>query len=284
MKFSTLAFIASTAIAAETVNLQVVSDNGDLNGKGIQWLHEGAGFAYFKVIDQLGQEFQYDADHKLLYQPEQQYPANVGEMFDFLAVGISVTPSNVTFNEKGELDIGKQIYACKNVNDPYHYFDSSYGLLLDAPNESCVKVALKKIGGTQSQSPSPKPSASITHGWNTTVTDDVTVTGYTTYCPIPTTITITTCVQQTCGPKTITVDEPKTVTVTEECIIPSTTPVKPTSSGVTSAPQPTTPTTIAAPSTSSKASLAVVSSYEGGAAKNAAGIAAGVAGVAAMLI
>lgn len=147
MKFPILTLLAGAAVAVETLNLQVVSDNKDLNGKGIQALHEGAGFAYFNVIDQLGQEFTYDADKKLLYQKEGSYLANVGDMFDFLAIGGAVTPGQVIFNEKGELDIGKQVYACKNVNDPYHYFDSSYGLLLHAPNESCVKVALKNVGG-----------------------------------------------------------------------------------------------------------------------------------------
>ena len=56
----------------------------------------------------------------------------------------------------------------------------------------------------------------------TVVTVDVTVTGYTTYCPEPTTITVTVCEESDiCKPTEIEVTEAKTVTITEECIIPT---------------------------------------------------------------
>lgn len=140
------------AIAAKTFNLKIVSDNSELNGKGIQGLHEGGGFGYFGVSDNLGQEFNYDADKKVLFQNENSFPANVGFMLaeiygDFLAVGLSVTPSDVTFDADGSFNIGKQLYACKRLNDPYHYFTDEYGIVAgDAPNDSCVKIALQKVG------------------------------------------------------------------------------------------------------------------------------------------
>lgn len=56
----------------------------------------------------------------------------------------------------------------------------------------------------------------------TVVTTRVTVTGYTTYCPYPTTITITVCEEETfCTESAIVVDEPATITVTEPCVIPT---------------------------------------------------------------
>lgn len=55
----------------------------------------------------------------------------------------------------------------------------------------------------------------------TVVTVDVTVTGYTTYCPEPTTLTVTVCDLDICKESTIPVTEPMTVTVTEECVIPT---------------------------------------------------------------
>lgn len=311
MKFSTLALLTSTAIAAETVDLKIVSDNSELSGKGIQALHEGAGISYFGVSDYLGEEFSYDTDKKLLTQTQGSYTANVGVSGNYFAVGPAVTPSEVTFDDEGNLSFDKQLYACKQLNDPYHYFDDRYGVVVDdAPNDSCVKIGLEKVdGGSESSSAEASAAPSSAHGgWNNTVTEHITVTGYTTYCPESTVLTITTCENKACGPKTITVSEAQTVTVTEECVVPktSTTPVvaptttepapettepapettKPASSKseVTSAPKPTTPTTVADVSRSSETTPTAVSSYEGAGVKNAAGAVLGFAGAAALLI
>ncbi|KAF3987966.1 hypothetical protein FT663_03505 [Candidozyma haemuli var. vulneris] len=313
MHFSTIALIATTAAAAETFNLQIVSDDSELNGSGIQGLHEGAGISYFGVSGQLGQEFEYDAEKKTLHQEQGTFTANVGTSGNYFAVGPAITPSEVTFDDEGKFDIGQQLWACKNLTDPYRYFTDSYGVVVgESANDSCVKIGLQRVDEAtveESASPSeasssevPAAPSSARAGWNTTVTDHVTVTGFTTYCPIPTTLTVTTCENQACGPKTITVSEPKTVTVTEECIVPkpssapaSEAPATSHPEEVTSAPEsttpapspkPTTPTTIASVSTSAPApsSAPGVSSFEGVAAKNAAGAALGFAGVAALLI
>lgn len=283
MKFSALAIITSTALSAETLNLKIVSDNSDLSGKGIQGLHEGGGYSYFGVSDDIGQEFYYEADQKQLYQLE-PLKSFVGFFTgDNLSVGPSVSPSEVTFDSDGNLDISKQLYACKQLNDPYHYFADQFGIVGgDAPNDSCVKISLQKVGEASSSSAAPSSESSApptpSHGWNHTVTDQITVTGYTTYCPESTIITITTCENHACGPKTITVSEASTVVITEECVIPTT-------EATSEAPKPTTPITVAAESTSAKPSeTPAVSSYEGAAVKNAAGVVIGFAGAAALLI
>lgn len=94
----------------------------------------------------------------------------------------------------------------------------------------------------------------------TVVTTRVTVTGYTTYCPYPTTITITVCEEETfCTESAIVVDEPATITVTEPCVIPTS-----YAELKTIAPQN-------------------VTTYEGAGSKQVAGALAGFAAVAAVM-
>ena len=59
------------------------------------------------------------------------------------------------------------------------------------------------------------------------VTTQVTVTDFTTYCPYPTTLTITKCENNECHPTTIPVETATTVTVTGEVICPTTTSTSP---------------------------------------------------------
>lgn len=59
------------------------------------------------------------------------------------------------------------------------------------------------------------------------VTTQVTVTDFTTYCPYPTTLTITKCKNNECHPTTIPVETATTVTVTGEVICPTTTSTSP---------------------------------------------------------
>ena len=62
------------------------------------------------------------------------------------------------------------------------------------------------------------------HGWSnaTVITTGVTVTGYTTYCPVPTVVTVTTCSDHKCAPETITASEATTITITGEVLVPTT--------------------------------------------------------------
>lgn len=139
--------------------------------------------------------------------------------------------------------------------------------------------------------------AGYTNG--TTVTTDVTVTDYTTYCPYSTVVTVTKCEQDKCHPTEITVTEATTLTVTGECVVPTTyttevqtktetvcdTCEHPTTAAPTSAaPTSAAPTTVAGESTSAASSAAGVTSFEGAAARNVAGAFAGVAAVAAALL
>lgn len=113
---------------------------------------------------------------------------------------------------------------------------------------------------------------------STWVTTDVTVTDYTTYCPESTVLVVKTCTEMKCHPYTTTVAAPATVTITGECVVPtsyttqwSTTTVaveceecvKPTSAPATLAP--------------------VVSTAVGAGSRNVVGAVAGLAAAAALL-
>lgn len=294
MKYSTLALFATAVVADEAFNLRVVSDNAEIDGSGLTPVGEGAGISYFLLSKEAGPEFHYNAEDARLYQLEKVEAANVGAHAGFLLVGLAVEPSEVTFDEGGVLQISEPLWACKGLEDPSELFVEDYGIVVGthAPKESCHAIALHK-------EPHKKPAPSH-DGWNqTTVTKDVTVTGFTTYCPEPTTFTVTTCYEKVCAPSTVVVEEPKTVTITEECIVEKTTtravtskPPKETKApketrlpketrpAETQPVEETTPTTVAAPSTVAN----VTSTFEGVGMRNAAGVAAGAVGVAALLI
>lgn len=298
MKYSTLALFATAVVAAEeTFNLRVVSENAEVDGKGISPVREGAGINFFLLEAEVGPEFHYNAEEARLYQYDGEDQANVGVDAGFLLGGRAVEPSEVTFNDEGVLKIAEQLWACKELNDPSQHFVEDYGVAAgdEAPNDTCHKISLQRDDGDKKE---PAPSHD---GWNQTTTKQVTVTGYTTYCPEPTTFTVTTCVEKVCAPKEVTVSEPKTVTITEKCLVDKTTTPQPSKVEPTEKPKETEPketapketapketapketetkpSTVAAPSTS-----ASVTSFEGAAVKNAAGFVAGVAGVAALLI
>lgn len=63
-----------------------------------------------------------------------------------------------------------------------------------------------------------------------------TVTDWVTYCPEATTITMTTCVQETCKPTSITVTGETTVTITGECLVEATAAVAAKASGGVAGP------------------------------------------------
>lgn len=101
----------------------------------------------------------------------------------------------------------------------------------------------------------PAVLASYVSASNVTVTTDVVVTDYTTYCPEPTSVVV--------NNKTITVTEATTLTITGPCTIPTTYTTNSESSTETPAPS--------------------VSSVENGAGKAVVGAAAGIAAIAAAI-
>ena len=118
---------------------------------------------------------------------------------------------------------------------------------------------------------------------DTVVTTDVTVTDYTTYCPYSTVVTVTKC-DEVCEPTVITVTEATTLTVTGECVVPTSYTTESLTETVTPEPTVAAPSTVAETSSATSSVAPEVSSFEGAGAKNVAGAFAGVAAVAAALL
>lgn len=258
MKFTLAASaLASAAIvAADSAVLSVTS--GDQTLGYLYSKHEGAGFNYFFLTNSAGaQTFDYNASTKQLSFQAGAYPYNFGSFAPYLAVGPAVTPVALTLD--GDKITNFNFWSCSNTQDPYGYSNSEKVIAINsasnstAPFPSCTKVDVRKKSAAASSS----SAGSTTTTWSNT-----TVTSYTTYCPLPTVVTITSCSSNACAPTAITVTTATTITCTA-CVAPTTT-VAPTSKTTTSV----------APS-----SVTVIN----GAGKNAMG-AIGIAGIAAFLL
>ena len=137
----------------------------------------------------------------------------------------------------------------------------------------------------------------------TTITTDVTVTAFTTYCPLATTLTLTVCDDDNsnCHASEVTVSEPQTITITENCIIPSSivtedftitstvtcdncSPLSQTAASVQEQEQEQEQETTIASQSETTSAYYNVTSYEGLGAKNMAGVAAGFVAVAAAML
>lgn len=270
------AFLPLLSIAT-ALTLVAESDNQDVNGKGASSIHEGAGINYFLLGDD-GEELSYDESTQILKAADidTQYPYQVSVTDGNILIAGVLEPSKADISS-GYLSIdgSDEWFACKNIRDPYSYTTSRYAVA-NKDLGDCVSMKLK-VDGADSSAPAPSSSSSAVpsapYGNSTTVY--TTVTDYTTYCPYPTTITITTCDEE-CAPHTITVEEPKTITVTGECVVPTSSETKPAPTTVAS--------TVAAESTTAAESTApAVSSFDNGANKQMVGL-TGLAIVGALLL
>lgn len=104
---------------------------------------------------------------------------------------------------------------------------------------------------TTAEQPPASPEVSTIES---VVTTPATLTGYTTYCPEPTTIVLTTCSDDQCKPHTVSATGGETVSIPATIVVPSshTTQVEITvsSASVPASEKPTTPVTVAAVSSS----------------------------------
>lgn len=292
MKTATLALTAlasASAAYAESIYLSAKgSDGAELCA--LSSVHAGAGINYVFISSSGTDGETYTLDGSAITGEQGGYPARLGFEEPILAYGAAVSGAEFTFD--GDAVSNYQFFGCNNIPyDSYQISASSKVIAANAagndtlPYPECVPVTLYKNTAASSSSASSS-AASATQGWNTTATDQITVTDYTTYCPESTTVTITTCTQNKCAPHKITVTEPTTITVTGECVVPSTaapaTTAPATAAPATTAPATTAPTTVATSSTG-KSTVAAVSTAFNGAARQAVG-AAGVVGLAAFFL
>lgn len=167
-----------------------------------------------------------------------------------------------------------QYWACTNFAE-LGGLSSSFPLIVStafsasAPASTCRKVNLVVNNNQLSSSSSSSTAKPVTTTWS-----NGTVTSYTTYCPLPTVITITSC-DTVCYPTAVTVSTATTITC-NNCLAPTTKTVTAVSTLATST-SPAKPSTVA--STSTVKSISVVNAG----VKNAVG-AMGIAGIAAMLL
>ncbi|KAM9901139.1 hypothetical protein OXX69_008823 [Metschnikowia pulcherrima] len=97
--------------------------------------------------------------------------------------------------------------------------------------EDCKPIEIYKQASPNAKAPvSAKAPGASSNSSMSTVTDWVT------YCPEATTITMTTCVQETCKPTSITVTGETTVTITGECLVEATAAVAAKASGGVTGP------------------------------------------------
>ncbi|KAM9900042.1 hypothetical protein OXX79_005364, partial [Metschnikowia pulcherrima] len=176
------------------------------------------------IITKGGSGEKFDLKNGVATTKQGPFLSYVGISGSYLAAGPAVSPS--TFRFQGDKIDNYDFWACKNTYDPYLYSSKNHIIVVGkkgnntAPVRDCKLVKIVKVttGG-----PTPFPVIPSPGRQNTTVnTTDITVTDYTTYCPAHTTVTITTCSNHRCAPKTITVTAATTLTIKGECLVPTT--------------------------------------------------------------
>ncbi|KAM9937407.1 hypothetical protein OXX80_003047 [Metschnikowia pulcherrima] len=134
----------------------------------------------------------------------------------------AVTEQKLEFNAQGKVT-NLQFYVSAQL---------TVGISLNGSiPEDCKPVEIYKQA-----SPKAKAPASAGAPGRSSNSSMSTVTDWVTYCPEATTITMTTCVQETCKPTSITVTGETTVTITGECLVEATAAVAAKASGGVAGP------------------------------------------------
>ncbi|KAM9918148.1 hypothetical protein OXX59_008862, partial [Metschnikowia pulcherrima] len=115
-------------------------------------------------------------------------------------------------------------------------FYVSAELTVGIAHNGSIPVDCKPIEIYKEASPNAKAPVSAGAPKASSNSSMSTVTDWVTYCPEATTITMTTCVQETCKPTAITVTGETTVTITGECLVEATAAVAAKASGGVAGP------------------------------------------------
>ncbi|KAI3405485.1 PGA30 [Candida oxycetoniae] len=275
---SVLSLSASALAAVRPVQLFASSDNEEVNGKGLYSTHEGAGVNYFFLGS--AQTLQYNDESRVLYielstqPPASQYLAFEG---DVLALTVASEPLPVDIGEDGSVVFpgSDALAAAKNINDPYRYSESVFAVV-KASVEGSTPLTLKAVftDVDEEVEPSSTTEEAVAEETSSFAYINETVTIYTTYCPEPTTLTVTVC-DTVCEESEITVSEPGYVTLTNAGTEAEATTAAPTEASSAEEESPAT----AAPEESS-----VQSVFEGSASNLGAGSVLAVAAVAFGLV
>lgn len=151
MKFFTAAttallFSAQALAGITSYTLSIKSDDERVNGKGITYKHEGAGINYAFVSD-TSSKFAYDDESKLLYYPASpQLKYNFGTEADIIQFSVT-PPKYVEIGDDGVLKFedSDKLYAAVSINDPYHYSDSDFAIILRGkPHAIPIQIVAEK--------------------------------------------------------------------------------------------------------------------------------------------
>ncbi|KAI5949049.1 PGA30 [Candida theae] len=199
--------LSSSALAAiRPVQFFASSDNEEVNGQGLYSTHEGAGVNYFFLG--AAQNLQYNDESRVVYielsaqQPARQYLAFTG---DVLSLTVAEEPLPVDIAEDGIVTFpgSEALAAAKNINDPYRYSEDVFAVVKDGAEGSIPLSISAVFGDVEAEEADESTEGAYSNK---------TVTVYTTYCPEPTTLTLTVC-ETVCQETAITVTEAGEVTV-----------------------------------------------------------------------
>ncbi|ODV58735.1 uncharacterized protein ASCRUDRAFT_77734 [Ascoidea rubescens DSM 1968] len=172
--FSLLNLLRVTQAAQSAVKLVVESESSEIDTYGIGSRHEGAGISYFFIgTTSDSEDLTYDdSTQKLTSDRFGQYPSWVGFTgeIQLLQLAVMETEDLYGFDSDNYLLLNGAIpglWACKNINDPYRYSESSYAILKTKANDDCLSLKLKNSvggssGGSSSSSVTVSSSGSIT--------------------------------------------------------------------------------------------------------------------------
>lgn len=213
MKFLSVAAFATLAAAVveAAVTLTVTdSTNESLNGLGLSSIHEGAGINYF-LLGSGAEDLEY-VDGKLQAQVG-NYPYFFN--YDSNIVQLSVVDSPTVTITDGKLDLGQQVYACKNINDPYNYSQRSFAVTIGELGDECYPISIKVNGldDSASSSTSTSEAASSTAVTSTEVPSS-SVNGTTEEPSTETTTVASTLTETTCTECTKATETPSINTLT----------------------------------------------------------------------
>ncbi|EER35609.1 predicted protein [Candida tropicalis MYA-3404] len=148
MKFYTiLPFIAAVLATVSNLTLYVKSNDKGIHNKVVNSIHEGAAVNYL-FLSNSTQKFQYNSTAKSLYAiveigggPEPFYFGTFEDKNYQVIAGLEDEALGVEIADNGELQFDGDVYAAKNIKDPYDYSTEDY-FLIDHETNGSIPVKL----------------------------------------------------------------------------------------------------------------------------------------------
>lgn len=223
-----LALLASLSLVSADLVKVLVFSKVDGSNKG----YLGVSGNNFGSIVSGQTNYDLDANNVLVFSPSQKFTFSIftdGELVlqtVFRPTGMPLALSKAPTKGPQYLVNNSPFYACQGKK----YTLGVSGLAVVAqlggsPPSGCERIDLVVEYLNPPTSSSTTTTSSSATWSNTTVTTITTtnqITSYTTYCPLPTVVTITSCVNANCYPVPVTVTTATTITC-NNCVVPTST-------------------------------------------------------------